>query len=417
MEPVGKDHPVIRKAWDRLQELGGISDESGRLTRVFLSKGSRRAAEKLSAWMREDGLDVCHDALGNVRGRRHGAEGGLPLVLGSHYDTVIDAGRYDGALGIIAAMAALDLMATQGKAITRPVDVLGFADEEGVRFHATYLGSRACTGTLGPALMEVRDANGMTVADAIRSEGWHEGAQDIVYRKGEVAAYLEIHIEQGRVLEETGQPLGVVFSICGQTRGRVTLRGRTEHAGTTPMPLRRDALAAAAECVLAVEAHAAGNAPLVATVGKLDVHPGAGNAVPGEACFTLDIRHPDDDSRQKAVTAIQQACASISERRQVAMDFMIVQESGAVACDPEWTERLIDSANTIGLGDVPVLSSGAGHDAVVFSEVAPVAMLFVRCLGGLSHHPDESITREDLAVAVCAAAACIEKWNRQAHEG
>jgi allantoate deiminase len=414
MQPLSHDHPAVIRTWDRLQSLGSISDEPGRLTRTFLSQGSRRAAGQILAWMREAGLEVEHDALGNLRGRHHcpGAAG-PPLVLGSHYDTVPDAGRYDGALGVLTAIAALAHLRDSGNPPQRPVDVLAFADEEGVRFHATYLGSRACTGTLDDALLGIRDACGGSIAGAIAAEGWHDGAQPIHYRRGDAAAYLEVHIEQGRVLEDAGQPLGVVPAICGQTRARATLRGRTEHAGTTPMPMRRDALAAAAGCILAIESIARQQAPLVATVGRIDVLPGAGNSIPGEACFTIDVRHPQDEARRTAVLEIQHACEAVARSRDVDFTCEVVQQTPAVSCDPAWTARWVSAIGSHGGTPPPAVCSGAGHDAVVFSEIAPVAMLFVRCRGGLSHHPDEHISREDLAAAISATAACLHAWSRE----
>ncbi len=414
MDAASPEHPAVARAWERLQTLGEVSDEPGRLTRVFLSDGSARAGKLIAGWMADAGLETAHDALGNLRGR-HRPEGaaGRPLLLGSHLDTVVNAGKYDGALGIIAAIAALEWLAEDGGMPRKPVDILAFADEEGVRFHATYLGSRACTGTLDEALSNVRDAAGISVAEAIRDEGWHEGEEQILYRPGDAAAYLEIHIEQGRVLEENGIALGVVPSICGQTRGVVTMRGLAEHAGTTPMPLRRDALAGAAECVLAIESLALARPPLVATVGRMETLPGAGNAVPGETRFTIDARHPDDAARRRAADDIREACDAIAKRRNLELTFDIIQESAAIQCDKTWTQRCLDAARAVSGSEVPPIPSGAGHDAVVFSEVAPVAMLFVRCRGGLSHHPDESITREDLALAVSATAACISAWDSE----
>lgn len=254
MEDFSTNHPMVKRAWERLETLGGISDEAGCLTRVFLSPASRRAAETVMEWMRGAGLEVCHDVLGNIRGR-YGAGSGKPMLMGSHLDTVINAGRYDGALGIVVALAAVEWLSAAGTPMRRTVDVLGFADEEGVRFQGTYLGSGACVGSLSPGLLALRDEGGKSLAEVIESEGWHEGAETIFYPQGQAAGYFEVHIEQGRVLENAGLPLGVVPSICGQTRVRVSLTGQAEHAGTTPMELRRDALAGAAACVLMVEGY------------------------------------------------------------------------------------------------------------------------------------------------------------------
>lgn len=405
------DHPVVLKAWDRLHSLGAISDDAGRLTRSFLSPASRRAGLQILAWMEETGLSTAHDALGNLRGRHEGGGSRPPLLIGSHYDTVVDAGKFDGPLGIISGIAAIELLASQGRSPEETVDLLAFADEEGVRFHATYLGSRACIGELDEALLGTRDARGITIAEAIAHEGWHEGASEILYPPGSASAYLELHIEQGRVLENASLALGVVPSICGQIRGRIELRGQAEHAGTTPMPLRRDALAGAAECLLAIEGIAKLHDPLVATVGKLEVWPGAGNSVPGECHFTLDLRHPSDAQLEDALKAIERACREIAGARRLEIVFEILQRGAAVQADESWIAALAAAVAEITGSPAPRIPSGAGHDAVVMSAVAPMAMIFLRCRGGLSHHPDESITREDLALGIETLAKVIDRWS------
>jgi allantoate deiminase len=404
-------HPVLESAWARLEELGRISDDATCLTRTFLSPASRRAGETVMGWMRGAGMGVCHDALGNIRGR-HAPAGfsGRPLLVGSHLDTVINAGKYDGALGIVVALAAIEWLAASGTPLLSAVDVLGFADEEGVRFQATYLGSGACLGSPDTPLLALRDESGKSMAEVIADEGWHEGAETIRYSPGEAAGYFEVHIEQGRVLENAGLSLGLVPSICGQTRARVRLTGQAEHAGTTPMDLRRDALAGAAACVLRIEGYARARPPLVATVGKLRVSPGAGNAVPGEVVFTLDIRHPQDEARNGAAAALQSACAAIAAERGLLHEWETVQQSPAVECDAVMLETL---RQALAGWPPPLIPSGAGHDAVVFSKVMPVAMLFVRCRAGLSHHPDESITKEDLAAAIQATAAFMINFQHK----
>lgn len=402
--------PVAARAWDRLEILGAITEEPPDLTRWFLSPSAKRAADQTMEWMKEAGLRVSHDALGNIRGcyDMPGSEC-LPLLIGSHLDTVINAGKYDGALGIIVALAAMEFLFASKSAPAVPVQILGFSDEEGVRFQATYLGSRSCLGELDAATLALTDQDGRSLREVIASEGWHEGAEEIRFQPGTAGAYVEVHIEQGRVLEEAGQALGVVPSICGQTRARVALTGRAEHAGTTPMFMRQDALAGAAACVLAVEEYAAARPPLVATVGKLDVSPGAGNAIPGRVVFTLDLRGPDDEVRRAAGEAVEKNCREIAVRRGLVFEWEVVQSTGAIACDNELT-ALIETA--IGAGkEVPRIPSGAGHDAVVMSQILPVGMLFVRCREGRSHHPDEAITREDLAAAIAATARIIQLWE------
>ena len=238
-------------AIQRLEALGRISEDPLRLTRTFLSPASKTAAELILTWMREAGLETAHAADGTLRGILPGINPeAAPLLIGSHYDTVIDAGKYDGPLGIISAIAALEKLRQQQIALPFPVHVLAFSDEEGVRFQTTYLGSRSVLGPLDDATLATTDATGKTLADTLATEGWHEGATPIHYPPGSVRGYIELHIEQGRVLEQLGHPAAVVSAIAGQTRLAIRLTGHADHAGTTPMPLRKDALAGAAECIL-----------------------------------------------------------------------------------------------------------------------------------------------------------------------
>ena len=418
MAMVDPSHPVAVRAWQRLEELGKISDHPGQLARVFLSPANLAAARTTLGWMDRAGWQTSHDALGNVRGiHTSGRPDARPLLLGSHLDTVIDAGKYDGALGIVVAIAAMEWLAAENLTPSFPVHVLGFCDEEGVRFHATYLGSRACTGRLDDPTLDLLDASGRSLRQIIADEGWHENATTIQYEPGEATAYLEVHIEQGRMLEENGDALGVVPSICGQSRIAVTMIGKAEHAGTTPMQLRRDALAAAAACVLAIESHARERAPLVATVGRLGVLPGAGNVIPGRVEFTIDVRHPVDAMRDKAVEELRTACQRVAEDRNINIYFNILQSTPAVACGDPITRLLGEAIRQSGQAASMEIPSGAGHDAVMMSEVAPVGMLFVRCRDGLSHHPEESVTPEDVAAAIGATAAFLRLWEKEAVHG
>ena len=318
-----------------------------------------------------------------------------PILLGSHLDTVIDAGRYDGALGVLIALAALEITGP----LDFPVHLLGFSDEEGVRFHATYLGSRACVGQLTEEALGIRDAAGISLAEALENEGWNEGATAFCYDASSSRGYVEVHIEQGRVLEELGEPVCAVSAICGQSRLLITLLGQADHAGTTPMDLRRDALAGAAECILAAESLARENPALVATVGKLDLKPGASNAIPGEVRFTLDFRHPDDAAREALLARLLARFSEIAATRQLELATDLVQSNAAVPCDPAFTAQLLKAVEGI-TGTRRQLPSGAGHDAVMMATVMPVAMLFVRCRAGLSHHPDEHAAPDDIAVAL-----------------
>lgn len=411
---IDASHPVAVRAWQRLEDLGKISDHPNQLTRVFLSTAHLAAARAVLGWMDEAGWTTSHDVLGNVRGIHSGTRADArPILLGSHLDTVIDAGKYDGALGIVVAIAAMEWLAGENLLPTYPVHVLGFCDEEGVRFHATYLGSRTCIKLLDDATLAVKDTSGRELREVIASEGWHDGALPICYAPGEAAAYVEVHIEQGRVLEEKRRALGVVPSICGQSRVAIRIEGKAEHAGTTPMELRRDALAAAAACVLAIEHHARALPPLVATVGRMDVFPGAGNVIPGRVEFTVDIRHPEDATREAAAKELQATCTRIAESRGVNIQWHVLQSSPAVVCDCRITQLLAEAIRRESVDPPPAIPSGAGHDAVMMSRVAPVAMLFVRCRDGLSHHPEESVTPEDVAAAIAATAAFLRSWEKE----
>ncbi len=390
---------ILNTALGRIEALGAISDEPGRLTRTFLSPANREAAATLMGWMVEAGMTVCHDRTGTIRGVLSGSENGLPLLLGSHFDTVIDAGKYDGALGIIVALAAIERLNAENLVLPMPIHLLGFSDEEGIRFHTTYLGSQGVCGEFDIKTLAATDKSGISLAKCLEHEGWAEGASRIHYDSDSTLGYVEVHIEQGRVLESMGLPASVVTGICGQTRLAITLTGRTDHAGTTPMPLRRDALAGAAECMVELERTAAANVPLVVTVGKISIEPGASNSVPGEARFTIDLRHPDDSQRSSFHAELCERCMAIAERRGLTIDWQVVQDQDAVLCDEALTARMAGAL--LAITDTSTrLASGAGHDGVAMSRVAPIAMLFVRSRDGLSHHPDEFSSAEDIGIAI-----------------
>lgn len=398
-------------AWRRIGELGRISDSPDYLVRTFLSPANVHAARLVIGWMEDLGMRAAHTADGTVRGILDGGNPDRPpLLLGSHLDTVINAGKFDGALGVIVALAALETLADEGTPLPFPVHVLGFSDEEGVRFLATYLGSRGIAGTLDDRSLDSRDVSGKTLRDVIATEGWHDGAETIIYQKDGIRGYVEVHIEQGRVLESAGEPLGAVSAIAGQTRVMTRLSGRADHAGTTPMALRRDALAGAAECIVAIEATAKSQPPLVATVGRIEVLPGASNSVPESASFTIDIRHPDDGARERAVESIRHACESVADRRGLGFDWTVAQETAAVPCDPRLTDLLREAT-----GNPRLVASGAGHDGVAVSAIGPIAMMFVRCRDGLSHHPDEFASPDDVAAAIGALVRFLQSLAARDH--
>lgn len=384
-----------------LDELGQITDEPGRLTRTFLSPAMRRANVQVGRWMQTAGLAVREDRVGNLIGRAEGpAPGAKTLLLGSHLDTVRDAGRFDGPLGVLLPIVALQELRRRKIALPFAVEVIGFAEEEGVRFASAYLGSKGYSGQLRAADLAFKDAAGTSVRAALEDFAgapWKLPAA--AHRQGDLLGYFEVHIEQGPVLEAEGLAVGTVSAIAGQTRGRLTLRGKAGHAGTTPMALRRDALAGAAEIVLAAEALARAVPGLVATVGTLQVKPGAPNVIPGEVVLSLDVRHARDAARTKALRQLLAAADRIARRRRLEKAWEVTQDNGAVACAPALRRALGRAVQTV-QGRNLELVSGAGHDAVVMAALTDAAMLFVRCREGLSHHPDEYAAPADLDAAL-----------------
>jgi allantoate deiminase len=383
---------------ERCHYLAQCTEEPGAITRPFASDAMRCAHVLVGDWMREAGMTVRRDNIGNLRGRFEGTREAT-LLLGSHLDSVRDAGKYDGPLGVIVAIAAVQRLHDANRRLPYGVEVLAFADEEGLRYGSTYLGSRAVAGRFEYGDLARTDSAGVTMAHAIRAFGGDpERIIDDRWQEGELLGYCEVHIEQGPVLEALGLPVGVVSAIAGQSRFRLIFKGESGHAGTVPMDRRRDALAAASEFVLAVEAEGRARDGLVATVGQLDVRAGASNVIPGHVELSLDVRHaePGDKTRLVAGLAMLDRATAIVARRKVSVEVQPVADNASVACSPLLTSLL---ARAVG-GDVVQLTSGAGHDGVVMSSLTDVAMLFVRCKGGVSHNPAESVTTEDVAVAI-----------------
>jgi allantoate deiminase len=384
---------------ERCDILAGISEEPDRLTRRFATDAMRRANEMAAAWMREAGMAVRQDNIGNLIGRYDGSGTGT-LVLGSHLDTVRDAGRYDGPLGVLIAIACVQALHDQGRQLPFAIEVVAFADEEGLRFGTSYLGSKAYTGTFDPSYLDLCDADGISMREAIRTAGGDPNSIPLDGRNADdLIGYCEVHIEQGPVLEAQGLPVGIVSAIAGQTREAIIFRGVAGHAGTVPMNMRRDALTAAAEFVLAVEDIACAEPGLVATVGQVTVQPGATNVIPGETTLSLDLRHADDAIRERALELVYSKGEEIAARRGVSFTHKLMQDNKATRCDPHLTMLLAEAIESLSYDSLHLVS-GAGHDAVTMSQITPIAMLFVRCKGGVSHNPAESVQVEDVAVAI-----------------
>ncbi|HEX6691257.1 MAG TPA: allantoate amidohydrolase [Burkholderiales bacterium] len=383
----------------RCDALARHSELPGGLTRVFLSPEQRAANELVLGWMREAGMQARLDAIGNAAGRYEGDRPGLAcLMLGSHLDTVRDAGRYDGILGVISAIECVHALNAQKKRLPFALEVIGFGDEEGVRFGTTMLGSRAVASAFDPANLRVKDPQGKTLEAALHDFGLDpKRIPEVARKKADLLAYAELHIEQGPVLEAEGLPVGVVTAINGFSRLRATLSGMAGHAGTVPMRLRRDALAAAAECVLLVERVAARDPELVATVGRIEASPGAINVIPGKAVFTIDVRAPRDELRHACVAEIRREITAICQKRKLLVEIENLQELGVAPCAGWLMEQMDRAVAAEGLR-VRRLPSGAGHDGMALKSIADIAMLFVRCKGGISHNPAESITPEDAGI-------------------
>jgi allantoate deiminase len=397
----------------RIRHLGVISEDAPRLTRTYLTDTHRQANELVATWMREAGMAVRTDAVGNIIGRYEGRTPGLPaLMIGSHLDTVRDAGKYDGMLGVVVGIECVAALHAEHERKGFAVEVVGFANEEGARFGATLTGSRAVAGTLDAAQLESRDAHGVTMAEAMRDFGLDPAKiGEAARRRNELLAYVEVHIEQGPVLEARDLSVGVVTAISGATRLMIELTGVAGHAGTVPMTQRHDALAAAAEAILTVERHCQGTAGLVGTVGRIEALPGAINVIPGVARFTIDIRAEQDADREAAVSRVTDDLIQIAERRRIGVDVKKLHEASSCLCAPPLMAALERAVDVIGggkhfeaLGLKPSfesmrLPSGAGHDAMAIAAITDVAMLFVRCKAGISHNPAESVSPADALTA------------------
>jgi allantoate deiminase len=385
----------------RLESLARFTETPGELTRRYLTAAHKAAALEVRRWMEEAGMKAGIDAVGTVVGRYGADRPGAPaLLLGSHIDTVRDAGKYDGALGVVVAIEAVARLHRAGERLPFALDVLAFGDEEGVRFPVTLTGSRSIAGTLAPATLDVVDDQGVSVREALQRFGCDRLDLAAVPRaQDEVLAYLEVHIEQGPVLEAADLPVGVVTAISGASRFTVEVQGTAGHAGTVPMRLRQDALAAAAQMVLAIERTARDTVDLVATVGRLEVAPGAVNVIPAAARFTIDVRSPADTVRRAAIARLDREIATIAAARGVGVEVRKTYDEAAATSALWLVEALEAAVGRCGLRPLR-LASGAGHDGLAMAALCPIAMLFVRCRGGISHHPAESVREADVETAV-----------------
>jgi ureidoglycolate amidohydrolase len=399
---------------DAIGELAHFNDDpaAGGITREVYTATYAGALNRVAGWMREAGMETRLDAVGNLFGRWTGTEPDAPLVLtGSHVDTTLNAGRYDGVLGVLGAIAAVHLLREAGTAPRRSIEVVAWAGEE-PRFGTGCVGSRAAAGRLSrDDLDRLRDRAGVSMADALRGAGYDpDRLAEARIDPATIHALVELHIEQGAVLEQSGEPIGVVTAIAAPHDFRLTLRGAATHAGATPMHLRRDALAGAAEAMTALEriARDSPSGTTVGTVGVLRVHPGAINVVPGEVELDVDVRDADRAAREQVVDAVLAATREIAGRRGLEVDVAPIVEDAPVACEPRVIEAAAASAEELGLR-FRRMTSGAYHDAMIMGSSLPIGMIFVPSAGGISHHPDEYTAPEDLERGVRVLAGTLAR--------
>ncbi len=383
------------------REIASFTEVPGETTRTFLSPPMHEVHALLRQWMEAAGMTVHIDAIGNLRGLYPGLTPNAPrLLIASHLDTVPNAGAFDGILGVVLGLAVVEEL--RGQHLPFAIEVIGFSEEEGIRFSKPFLGSLALIGNLDAETLARTDSNGITLTQAIRNFGLNPDELPTAIFSSDTFAYLEFHIEQGPLLESESSPLGIVNTTVGQTRLQLTFTGQSNHAGTTPMHLRHDALVAAAEWIVAVEAHADSHNNLVATVGRIDSLPGAINIIPGEVTTSLDLRHHNDDVRRAAVTSLLDSATTIASKRGVEVSSKMLSQQDAVPMNPDLTHLLYMAAAHAGFPS-PTMTSGAGHDAMIIAPRIPSTMLFLRTPGGLSHHPDESALPQDIEAALATA--------------
>jgi allantoate deiminase len=391
------------RLWRRISDLGEIGKQrGGGVTRLSFTEEERAAKDLVASYMEEAGLSVYEDAVGNLFGHREGRDPGSPTVMvGSHVDSVYNGGNFDGPLGVLAGIEILQTMEEQGMETEHSIEVVAFTDEEGARFSLGMIGSRALAGTLTAEDLETyEDGDAVSVAEAMRAYGLDpEKFGDAARPEGSIRAYVELHIEQGRVLESEDLPVGVVTGIAGVVWLRFILEGETGHAGATPMNLRRDASAAAAEIMGLIEAEATKTGTTVGTVGQLDLEPGGINIIPGKVRFSLDLRDIDEGVRDGIEARIMEGAEEACRRRGVALEVETLQRVAPAPCSDLVRSAAERACERLGIR-VHALPSGAGHDGMQLGDLCPIGMIFVRSRDGISHNPEEWSSKED-----CAAGA------------
>ncbi|QXO16193.1 allantoate amidohydrolase [Vibrio ostreae] len=388
-----------KRLMEQADVLGSFTETPGQVTRAYLTPEHRLAHDQLAVWMQQAGLETWQDSVGNQWGRKVSLNPTQPtLILGSHSDTVRNAGKYDGNLGVIMAIEALAALSEQE--FPFHIDVVAFADEEGTRFNTTLIGSSGVAGCFNPAWLDVKDADGISMAEAMRTFGLDpEQAGRDARRAEETLAYLEAHIEQGPVLEAEDLAVGVVTGIAGAKRFECGVKGMAGHAGTVPVNLRNDALCGTAEMITYIEKFAADKG-IVATVGKCEVLPGAVNVIPGETRFTIDIRSLSQDTLEACTTQLLALLNKIADKRGLKFSSQNIYQAAAVPCHESLQQKWASVVETVTQTKPRFLPSGAGHDALAMATMTDVGMLFIRCEKGISHNPREQVTPSDVAVGL-----------------
>jgi allantoate deiminase len=412
--------PIGERAEAMIEALAKISVAHDRLTRLYLTPQHKQAAELVGEWMVHAGMSVRMDAAASMRGflpaGLDGARSSRRLLIGSHIDTVIDGGRYDGTLGVVAGILAVEEIHARGISLPFGLEIIAFGDEEGVRFPKTLIGSSTLSGVFDPSALDTTDYYGETLRDALIQFGCDPDAlASEAYRSDEVVGYLEVHVEQGPILERSDEPLGVVTAIAGQSRHRVRIKGVAGHAGTVPMAHRQDALAGAAEFIAMVEeiAHQGEEHQLVVTVGEISVKPGAVNVIPGEALMSLDIRANSHKARAETFDTLTERAHRIGSRRGVDFDIETVHEKPVVLCSPRLRGAIGTAIEDLTGRKSLDLMSGAGHDGLAVTHLTDVGMIFVRCRDGISHNPLEHVSVYDMGYAVEALVGTILEIARE----
>lgn len=416
---MGKANQRAEKIVSRIHELASVSETGDGITRRYGTAAFLEGADKVLRWMQEAGLQARVDAIGNIRGVWSSDDpAAKTLVIASHIDTVQHAGRWDGPLGVLMGLDLLEDIIQSKKKLSFHIELIAFCDEEGVRFHTTYLGSKVVAGAFDRELLLRKDEDGISLEEAIHKAGGKTSAlEKEAIAPGEWLGYFEIHIEQGPVLYERKIPAAFVTAIAGQVRAEVIFTGVAGHAGTVPMDLRNDALCGASEFILGLEklAFESGN-ELVATVGKLQIRNAASNVIPGEVACSVDIRSPGEQVLSRSHERIRIWSEEVGRQRNLGVDWKVLQVSSPVVCDAWMNGLLAQSIKESGYEPLGLVS-GAGHDAVPVSAVSPVAMLFVRCYKGISHHPLENVETEDIAAVIAISDNFIHQltvsWKYQ----